>query len=41
MTGFNKENVKQFYDKVSEVLSRHPLGASKIWSMDETGKKRY
>jgi hypothetical protein len=32
--GFNKENVKQFYDNVSEVLPRHPLGASKIWNMD-------
>jgi hypothetical protein len=29
--------VTQFYDKVSEVLSRHHLGASKIWNMDETG----
>jgi hypothetical protein len=37
MTGFNKENVKQFYHKFSEVLLRCPLGASKIWDMDETG----
>jgi hypothetical protein len=26
--------VKQFY-KFSEVLLRYPLGASKIWDMDE------
>jgi hypothetical protein len=34
MIGFNKENMKQFYDNDSEVLPRHPLGPSKIWNMD-------
>jgi hypothetical protein len=37
ITGFNKENAKRFYDKISEVLSRHPLDESKIRNMDETG----
>jgi hypothetical protein len=37
MTVFIKENVKQFYDKVTEVLLRYLVGASKIWDMDETG----
>jgi hypothetical protein len=37
MTSFNKENVKQFYHRVSEVHSRHFLFASEIWKVGEMG----
>jgi hypothetical protein len=36
MTGFNKENAKQIYDRGSEVVSIHPPGGTKIWNMGET-----
>jgi hypothetical protein len=37
LVSFNKENVKQFYGRVSELHSRHRLGASEIRSVGETG----
>ena len=37
MSSFNKENVRMFLDKVSEVLSRNNYSSSRIWNMDETG----
>jgi hypothetical protein len=37
LQGVIKENAKQFYDKVSKVLSRLPLDACKILNMGETG----
>jgi hypothetical protein len=37
MRGFNKENMKQFYSRVSEVHSIHRVGASEIRNVGETG----
>lgn len=36
-TSFNPTNVKMFFEKLSDVLSRHPFEAFSIWNMDETG----
>ncbi|GLV46149.1 hypothetical protein CBL_02865 [Carabus blaptoides fortunei] len=36
-TSFNKTNVEQFFNKLSDVLSRDSFESSDIWNMDETG----
>lgn len=36
-TGFNKENVKKFYDNLKMVMDRHKFHANDIYNLDETG----
>jgi len=36
-TSFNSENVKKFFDKLTEVLDKYKFEAADIWNCDETG----
>ena len=36
-TSFNRENVKQFYTKLADVMDRHKLIGAQIYNVDETG----
>ena len=35
-TSFNRENVKNFFDKLAEVMDRYKLTPNDIWNVDET-----
>lgn len=37
MAAFNKENVKLFFSKLTDVYSRYKLQPTHIWNVDETG----
>ena len=36
-TSFNRENVKNFFDKLAEVIDRYKFTPNDIWNADETG----
>ena len=36
-TSFNRENVKNFSDKLAEVMGRYKFTPDDIWNVDETG----
>ena len=36
-TNFNRENVKNFFDKPAEVMDRYKFTPNDIWNVDETG----
>lgn len=38
-TSFNKKNVTEFFDNLSEVLKRHQFGPENIFNVDETSVK--
>jgi hypothetical protein len=37
VTSFNETNVKEFFDKLEEVMNRHQFPPQAIWNLDETG----
>ena len=36
-TRFNREHVKNFFDKLAEVMDRYKFTPNDIWNVDETG----
>ena len=36
-TSFNIQNVKVFFSRLDEIISKHELTGNDIWNMDETG----
>ena len=36
-SSFGKEKVKQFFDKLAELMDRYKFESHDIWNVDETG----